>query len=278
MRRCPQCGESYGPEGFYSDKRREDGLDFYCKQCRLGRSAELRAKRAAARPPKPVPSEKECTRCHVVKPLKEFYNRKGEGKQYPKCRDCRLAIHQEYVSRPEVAEKLREYERNRREKKWKRPPRREPHAPGFEVCTMCNEDKPFDQFHKHKLGRNGLDSVCRPCRSVRSKERRKDPSVREREHRQKVERTFKMSRGFYDQMLASQGGVCAICGMPPTKERLHVDHCHNTGSVRGLLCYSCNAGLGSFKDAASLLEAAIGYLDKPPATPLRHPSASPNFL
>ena len=44
-------------------------------------------------------------------------------------------------------------------------------------------------------------------------------------------------------MLAEQGGGCAICGAPPKTRRLHVDHDHKTGEIRGLLCYRCNKAL-----------------------------------
>ena len=67
----------------------------------------------------------------------------------------------------------------------------------------------------------------------------------------------------YDRMLASQDGHCALCptvtGMGQ-KTRLHVDHCHNTGKIRGLLCFDCNTGLGKFKDKIDLIEKAFCYL------------------
>ena len=65
----------------------------------------------------------------------------------------------------------------------------------------------------------------------------------------------------YDWMLAGQGGGCAICGEPaPDGQSLHVDHCHDTGRVRGLLCFNCNAGLGMFDHDGARLGAAAAYL------------------
>jgi hypothetical protein len=61
-------------------------------------------------------------------------------------------------------------------------------------------------------------------------------------------------------MLELQGGCCAICGH--VQKRLSVDHDHNTGRVRGLLCGSCNNGLGRFKDNATALRKAAEYLDR----------------
>ena len=60
-------------------------------------------------------------------------------------------------------------------------------------------------------------------------------------------------------MLAEQGGLCAICGVAPAA---HVDHDHETGAVRALLCFNCNGGLGQFKDDPAVLRAAAGYVEE----------------
>lgn len=68
----------------------------------------------------------------------------------------------------------------------------------------------------------------------------------------------------YLRMVASQGGVCVICKQPETggrTKRLSVDHCHASKKVRGLLCGSCNRGLGSFRDDPSRLRAAAAYIE-----------------
>ena len=59
-------------------------------------------------------------------------------------------------------------------------------------------------------------------------------------------------------MLKAQNGKCAICSKELWKP--HVNHCHQTKKVRGLLCLECNTGLGKFKDDGALLQKAIGYL------------------
>lgn len=67
----------------------------------------------------------------------------------------------------------------------------------------------------------------------------------------------------YALMLAEQGGVCAICGKEPDKARvLDVDHCHDTKTVRGLLCRSCNLVLGKMNDDPDLLRRAADYLEE----------------
>ena len=83
-------------------------------------------------------------------------------------------------------------------------------------------------------------------------------------------RLYRISRADLEMLSEAQGGLCAICEMPETgrstrrKERagLSIDHCHDTGQVRGLLCRLCNTGLGHFSDNPDLLRAAALYLER----------------
>jgi hypothetical protein len=81
-----------------------------------------------------------------------------------------------------------------------------------------------------------------------------------------LKRDYGLTLAEYMEMHEAQGGVCAICKEPETTVKngqpamLAVDHCHGSGKVRGLLCMSCNLGLGYFKDDAGRLASAIGYL------------------
>lgn len=78
-------------------------------------------------------------------------------------------------------------------------------------------------------------------------------------------RRFKIRPEEYDNLLAAQGGTCAICrGTCPTQENMPVDHDHDTGEIRGILCVTCNAGVGMFRDDPALLSDAIVYLADPP--------------
>lgn len=65
----------------------------------------------------------------------------------------------------------------------------------------------------------------------------------------------------YEKMLTAQAGLCAICHRKPgMKKGLQIDHDHETGAVRALLCLNCNTGLGNFRDDSKLLRAAVEYL------------------
>lgn len=72
----------------------------------------------------------------------------------------------------------------------------------------------------------------------------------------------------FKEMVEEQEGLCAICGGPPRmtnggkEDTLHIDHCHDSMDVRGLLCGPCNVGLGSFQDNPEVLKRAIEYLEK----------------
>ena len=98
--------------------------------------------------------------------------------------------------------------------------------------------------------------------------RQADPErIRARERRWNRERGrfFRqgLTRSEYDAMLATQGGVCAICGREcDVVGSLSVDHCHKSGVVRGLLCKRCNSGLGFFRENGTLLLKAAAYLDE----------------
>ena len=78
-------------------------------------------------------------------------------------------------------------------------------------------------------------------------------------------RTYGLTAHQHTALFASQGKVCAICNSAApggSKKQWHVDHDHETEVVRGLLCFSCNVGLGSFKDNPALLDKAAAYLRK----------------
>jgi Recombination endonuclease VII len=111
--------------------------------------------------------------------------------------------------------------------------------------------------------------LCRTCYNL---ERNKDPEVQDRRFTWKLKKYFGMSREEYDTLLASQGGVCAICKQPePRGIRLCIDHDHaccpsensSCGKcVRGLLCVSCNRALGYLHDNIGNAENLISYLKK----------------
>lgn len=89
--------------------------------------------------------------------------------------------------------------------------------------------------------------------------------VRHKDRKVKLKR-YGLSIEQFDEMLRSQAFACAICGNGKAGGRngtWHVDHCHETKKIRGLLCHHCNTALGLFKDNLIILRSAIIYLKKP---------------
>lgn len=114
-------------------------------------------------------------------------------------------------------------------------------------CTRCAEQKPATSefFPLHNRTRSGLDSWCRSCRNTYRSE------IRRGRYRASVP-----DADLKHLLLTTE--ECVICG--DTSERLCVDHDHQTGQVRGVLCDRCNRGLGQFRDDPELLEFARIYL------------------
>jgi Recombination endonuclease VII len=83
--------------------------------------------------------------------------------------------------------------------------------------------------------------------------------LRERRQFEYLQRRYGLTRADYEALLAAQGGVCPLCGIR-SKKTLCVDHCHGTGTIRGLLCRQCNFALGCFTDSQAAMMAAIAYL------------------
>jgi Recombination endonuclease VII len=106
----------------------------------------------------------------------------------------------------------------------------------------------YYQAHKHEINER--------CRA-RYHAHKHDSASPDR--RAQLKRLYGISPAEYDALLAKQGGACAIC-RKRSKGRLCVDHCHVTGTVRGLLCNECNCALGYLKDDQASLVAALAYL------------------
>jgi hypothetical protein len=102
--------------------------------------------------------------------------------------------------------------------------------------------------------------------------RNKKPERKANMRKNRRVRQYGMTQEMYDEMLEAQGWGCAICGRQETSTWstvLAVDHCHKTGTIRGLLCADCNRALGMLEDSPGRLRAAIAYLElyaKKPST------------
>ncbi len=136
------------------------------------------------------------------------------------------------------------------------------------VCRVCNKSKPLETFAKDRTGSLGYKLICLACTRVEANARyqreRHTPEFKARRsktmRRHDLKRKYGITPERYDEMLAAQGGACAIC-RTPKKTRPHIDHCHKTGKVGMLLCHKCNQGLGYFDDSAERLKVASWYIE-----------------
>jgi hypothetical protein len=130
-------------------------------------------------------------------------------------------------------------------------------------CTYCKRFKSLDKFGKDKGQSSGLKCRCKGCMNLIQRQDYANSSRRyEDMTKRALKRLYGISLEQYKKMADAQMNCCAICGKHQKNfnHRLAVDHCHETGKIRGLLCAKCNTGIGNFKDDIHLLGQAIEYL------------------
>ena len=159
----------------------------------------------------------------------------------------------------------------------------------MKTCKRCGESKPLTEFYANPTGRQGTRPECKTCTNSRRKrwyaenrereiervlawQRENPEAVAARteafraagkkkiaDRKSHLKRKYGLTIEEYDAMLAAQDGGCASCGKPNPD---NVDHDHETGRVRGILCWNCNVGVGQFEDDIERLITATAYLDR----------------
>lgn len=148
-------------------------------------------------------------------------------------------------------EKKALYRSNNREKYQKDPE----HRARVLAVNRANREKWREQINAKRRERWKSDPEYRAKQLA---QKRALPKEKLREYH--VKAYYGISPEEYNALLQKQSGRCAICEQPP-KKTLHVDHCHETGRVRGLLCHFCNIGLGHFGEDIERMKRAIRYLE-----------------
>ncbi|MCQ4204655.1 endonuclease VII domain-containing protein [Streptomyces sp. NPDC058783] len=177
--------------------------------------------------------EKQCTGCKRDLPVSEFARdrNRGDGLQV-RCREC-------------VAEYSAARYRRRREAMGLTVREKADVPAGHKLCRACGEVKPHSEWHRNATASDGLATRCKAFRAIQGRAGH-------------LRRHYGLTEAERDQLIADQGGVCCICLAAPAA---HVDHCHETGRVRGVLCFSCNAALGQFKDRPDAIRRAAAYVE-----------------
>jgi hypothetical protein len=190
---------------------------------------------------------RRCSGCQEFKDPTEFTRNKAtrDGLSVY-CRDC-------------WAERNRRYKEKRAMREGRVISHRAPNvaAPeGMKHCPDCATIKPLDDFVRNRSTASGYGPYCKPCQNARARESRERLHGGSRHYH--LKRRYGIGADEFDRLFAEQRGLCAICHEDPAE---HVDHDHETGAVRGLLCFTCNVGLGNFKDDVVRILSAADYLE-----------------
>jgi hypothetical protein len=181
----------------------------------------------AQRQARVVGNKKTCLGCKRLLPKERFGpQEKGILGRSPRCRECAneaaVAIRQRF--RDQVKVPVAE-----------------------KRCSVCRKTKKPEDFYASNYSKDGLNWQCKVCHRT---------SYRAAKYGLTVEELKSMEK--------AQGGKCAACGLSMTRMQKgpHVDHCHKSGKVRGLLCSPCNVTLGHVRDDPRVLRALAAYLEK----------------
>lgn len=215
--------------------------------------------------PKPYQNEngvlvKPCARCKQTLPVEQFYFVQKRNGYTARCREC-TTISQGYSVEA----------RNRINALKARPG---DDGQIVKLCPSCGEVKSIDAYSRAR-------GACKECVTARGKNDHEFRAARQRagkayrarnaekikEHQQKdrYRRKYGLSFETVELMRTARDFCCDICGERANGERqrrLNVDHCHDTGVVRGFLCPSCNKAIGLMADDSTRLRAAAAYLER----------------
>jgi len=132
-------------------------------------------------------------------------------------------------------------------------------------CSKCGIVKELDQFNKRAASKDGYTARCTTCINTKALKTRTERPDSTRGNN--LKQRFNMSIAEYNEIFLKQKGKCAICELAETSvdskgniKWLSVDHHHGNGDIRGLLCNSCNTGIGLLQDSAKIMYSAINYL------------------
>ena len=170
--------------------------------------------------------------------------------------------------KPEYAETRRKkYQQSEKEKERRKAQSREPeeNKAYMRKYYKDNPDKfvrtPEMQERHNKRRRERYATDPEYAEKIRQSMRNLDPKTR---RNQRLKANYGINQKDYEAMLKAQNFSCKICEKKHIEKRgkkLHVDHCHKNGHVRGLLCSACNTALGKMKDDVDHLRNAICYLE-----------------
>lgn len=252
---CVECGTGFVRPG------KRGPVPTRCDNCKAVRKRAVHVAQEQRRQDRLVAGVYRCGRCKQEKPGQAFA--KTSRKDGCWCRTC---FREDYVERSgglidkecsHCGDAFQVTRRNGRQ---------------VYCSRRCKErvaaEKLIERNRQSKAGRicagcGGEIPITRIAQAVyctdRCRERHAGPLAR---RRSTLKNKYGMTLEQFDALLVEQGGRCAICRTddPGKKGIWHIDHCHGSGVVRGLLCSPCNTGLGHFKDSIENLVRAVNYV------------------
>lgn len=127
-------------------------------------------------------------------------------------------------------------------------------------CPRCRERKPPPEFHKATKSKDGRQAYCKPC-SIEASSEYYQKRDKTKSHYRSLARRYDLTEEQYMVMLGEQGNVCRICEEPfPNTREQHLDHCHQTGVARGIVCAKCNVRISLFDKKPELLLRYYEYI------------------
>jgi len=124
-------------------------------------------------------------------------------------------------------------------------------------CPRCKVLLPRSDFYVETRRKDGVSPYCKKCKNKISTEWAKKNGYDHRSNQ--IKSVYGVDRDTINKMIENQNNKCGICSCVLDKS-FHIDHDHETGKIRGILCRYCNMGLGFFRDSIDNLKSAITYL------------------
>jgi hypothetical protein len=238
---CTKCHKNKPYEEYSKDSRALDGKQSQCRECQVKANKIRQEKNTTLASPRILRTEKKCRICSEVKPANCFYEKKRNPDWLDDtCKDCHktkgIAYRKRIKDNPVLYRRL------------------------ARTCPGCNILKMAHEYRKDSSSPDGLDTTCREC-------------VKDRQKWYYLGYHYDIDKETYQNMVANQNNRCAICNNEETAfdvragrtKKLAVDHNHETGKVRDLLCSRCNITLGRiecFENPMELLDSLRRYFLK----------------
>jgi len=132
-------------------------------------------------------------------------------------------------------------------------------------CSTCKVEKDTSLYYKDSRAKDKLQTRCKDCHNEanqRWKDNNKE-SYQQVKRKAHVKSKYGVSLEWIDEQLEMNNHECPLCNTKIIKgKNLAVDHCHDTGDARAVICRTCNSAMGHLKDSPELLEKAMEYLKK----------------